>query len=234
MIINTRPLTLANKTNQLLRHSGIDFFHQPFTKISSISPSDEAFLKLEQLDSYDVIIFTSQSAAKFGAPFLKEHASNNFNTPIIAIGLATQGALNEYDLSSDVPSKFNSAGLAMLIEQKKHKKCLIFSGEKEPQLTLHTEAELDTFSCYRVTDEDSVEFDPITKNQEAIFLVYNIQTLEVLVRNTLAADLEKLKLIVASSRIQEAALSYGIKICLVAKGPHHEEMTEAAIKLSRA
>ena len=234
MIINTRPLTLASKTNQLLSRSGVDFFHQPFTKVSSISPSDEALLTLAQLSCYDVIIFTSQSAAKFGAPFLKEHASYNFNTPIMAIGLATQRALNEYDLSSDVPSDFNSAGLAILIEQRKHKRCLIFSGEKEPQLILHTEAELDTFSCYRVTDENSIEFDHMTKNQEAIFLIYNNQTLEVLVKNTLAADLEKLKLVVASSRIRDAALIYGIKACLVAKSPHDEEMTEAAIKLAKA
>ena len=86
MIINTRPLTLANKTNQLLKGSGIDFLHNPLTKISSISPSDEDLLKLRQLDSYDVIIFTSQSAAKFGASFLKEHIKDNLEIPIMAIG----------------------------------------------------------------------------------------------------------------------------------------------------
>ena len=49
-----------------------------------------------------------------------------------------------------------------------------------------------------------------------------------------AADLEKMNLIVASSRIQEAAFNYGIKGCVVAKSPHDEEMTEAAIKLARS
>lgn len=233
MIINTRPLTLADKTNQLLKGSGIDFLHNPLTKISSISPSDEDLLKLRQLDSYDVIIFTSQSAAKFGASFLKEHIKDNLEIPIMAIGLATQAALNEHDLISDVPSEFNSKGLAMLIEQRKHKTCLIFSGEKEPQLTLHTEAKLDRFSCYKVLDESNVAFDYMTENQEVIFLIYNIQTLEVLIRHTLVDELERLKLIVASARIKEAALIHGIKICVVAESPHDEEMIEAAINLSK-
>ena len=232
MIVNTRPSILANKTNELLAHSGIEFMHQPLTKILRTSPSAQALSKLKQLDSYDVIIFTSQSAAKFGAPYLQEHMSKNLNLSIMAIGLATQKVLNEHGLVSDVPQDFNSAGLAVLIKQSKHEKCLMFCGEKKPQLSLHTQIQLDTFSCYRVEDEESLELNRITGNQRAIFLVYNTQTLEVLVRNTQAADLEKLNLIVSSARIQETALAHGVKGCVVAKSPHDEEMTEAAIKFA--
>ena len=232
MIVNTRPSVLANKTNELLARSGIEFMHQPLTKILSISPSAQALSKLKQLDSYDVIIFTSQSAAKFGAPYLQEYMSKNLNLSIMAIGLATQRILNQHGLVSDVPQDFNSSGLAVLIEQSKHEKCLIFCGEKKPQLSLHTQIQLDTFSCYKVVDEESLELNRITGNQRAIFLVYNTQTLEVLIRNTQAADLEKLNLIVSSLRIQETALAHGVKGCVVAESPHDEEMTEAAIKFT--
>ena len=234
MIVNTRPSILANKTNELLTRSGIEFMHEPLTKILSVSPSNQALKKLQQLDSYDVIIFTSQSAAKFGAPYLQKYTSKNLNLLIMAIGLATQRVLNEYDLVSEVPSAFNSAGLAELIEQGKHEKCLIFCGGKQPQLSFHTPVTLDTFSCYKVVDEESVELGNITGNRKAIFLIYNIQTLEVLVRYSQAADLEKMNLIVASPRIQETALLYGIEGCEVAKSPHDEDMTEAAIKLARS
>ena len=67
MIVNTRPTILANKTNDLLACSGIEFIHEPLTKILGISPPNQALEKLQQLDSYDAIIFTSQSAAKFGS-----------------------------------------------------------------------------------------------------------------------------------------------------------------------
>ena len=234
MIVNTRPLTLGNKTNELLTRSGAEFMHEPLTKIVNISPSSEALLNLKQLESYDVIIFTSQSAAKFGAPHLQQHRSKNLNLSIMAIGLATQRVLNEHGLVSDVPSDFNSAGLAVLIEQSKHEKCLIFCGEKKPQLSLHTQIKLDTFSCYKVVDEESLDLGRIIRKRKAIFLVYNMQTLEVLVRHTQTIDLESLNLIVASPRIQESALLHGIKDCVVAESPHDEEMTEAAIKLSRA
>ena len=233
MIVNTRPSTLSDKTNELLAHSGEEFIHEPLTKILRISPSPQALSNLKQLASYDIIIFTSQSAAKFGAPHLQQFISKNLNLSIMAIGLATQRVLNEHGLVSDVPSEFNSAGLATLIEQSKHEKCLIFCGEKKPQLRLHTQIKLDTFSCYKVVDEEGLDLDQIIKKPKAVFLVYNMQTLEVLIRHTQIVDLAALNLIVASTRIQESALLHGIKDCVVAKGPHDEEMTEAAIKLSR-
>ena len=151
----------------------------------------------------------------------------------MAIGLATQRVLNEHGLVSDTPSDFNSAGLAVLIDKSKHEKCLIFCGEKKPQLSLHTQIELDTFSCYKVVDAKSLDLGRIIGKQKAIFLVYNMQTLEVLVRHTQTVDLKALNIIVASTRIQESALLHGIKNCVVAQSPHDEEMTEAAIKLSR-
>jgi len=234
MIVNTRPSTLSNKTNELLARSGAEFKHEPLTKIVSISPSPQALSNLKQLASYDVIIFTSQSAAKFGAPHLQQFISKNLNLSIMAIGLATQRVLNEHGLASDVPSEFNSTGLAALIEQSKHEKCLIFCGEKKPQLRLHTRIKLDTFSCYKVIDEESLDLGRIIRKREAIFLIYNMQTLEVLIRHTQIVDLAALNLIVASPRIQESALLHGIKNCVVAESPHDEEMTEAAIKLSRA
>ena len=234
MIVNTRPSLLGNKTNELLAHSGAEFTHEPLTKILSISPSSKALLNLKQLESYDVIIFTSQAAAKFGAPYLQKHMPKNLNLSIMAIGLATQRFLNEQGLVSDVPSDFNSAGLAVLIDKSKHEKCLIFCGEKKPQLSLHTQIKLDTFSCYKVVDEESLDLGRIIGKQKAIFLVYNMQTLEVLVRHTQTVDLKALNIIVASRRIKENALLHGIGNCVVAESPHDEEMTEAAIKLSRA
>ena len=152
----------------------------------------------------------------------------------MAIGLATQAALNDHDLISNVPSAFNSVSLAELLKQGKHEKCLIFCGGKQPQLSFHTPVKLDTFSCYKVIDQESVELGNIKGDRKAIFLIYNVQTLEVLVRHSQAADLEKMNLIVASPRIQEAAFNHGIKGCVVAESPHDEEMTEAAIKLARS
>ena len=84
MIVNTRPTILANKTNDLLACSGIEFIHEPLTKILGISPLNQALEKLHQLDSYDAIIFTSQSAAKFGSPYLQKYISKNLNLLVMA------------------------------------------------------------------------------------------------------------------------------------------------------
>jgi len=232
MIINTRPTALASHSNDLLEKSGQQFIHQPLTRIEGSLPSSDALSKLGNIGSYDVIIFTSQSAVKFGAPYLKRYLPTNSDLPIIAIGVATQRALDGHGLHSNVPPNFNSAGIARLIDAAEYKRCLIFCGDKIPQLTQHTSSALETFSCYRVLNEESSQLDQITKNAGVIILIYNIQTLEVLVSNISSERLSQLRVVAASARIRDSAFTYGIKDCEIAEGPHDDEMIKTAIDLA--
>lgn len=232
MIINTRPTALASHSNDLLEKSGQQFIHQPLTRIEGSLPSSDALSKLSNIGSYDAIIFTSQSAVKFGALYLKQYLPTNSDLPIIAIGVATKRALDEYGLNSNVPPNFNSAGIARLINTAKYERCLIFCGDKIPQLTQYTSSSLETFSCYRVLNEEPSQLDQITKNAGVIILIYNIQTLEVLVNNISNERLSQLRLVAASARIRDSAFKYGIKDCEIAEGPHDAEMIKTAIELA--
>ena len=53
MIINTRPIDLAKKTNLLLGESNCNFMHLPLTKIINKVPSSESLRYLKNLKSYD-------------------------------------------------------------------------------------------------------------------------------------------------------------------------------------
>mgnify|MGYP001132879157 FL=1 len=232
MIINTRPITLADNSNALLRRSGVEFSHVPMTRIECLTPSELDLSKLKNIERYDVLIFTSQSAVKYSASFLKNYLPANANLPIIAIGMSTQRVLKEYSLKSILPQSFDSAGIAQMIESKQYKKCLIFCGDKAPQLQQHTSAELEVFSCYQVLEEQAHQLHKVMTSKRIIILIYNIQTLEAIVKNIQGIDLERVWLVVASSRIQERALSQGIEQCQVASGPHDQEMVESAIELA--
>ncbi|MDB9790859.1 uroporphyrinogen-III synthase [Gammaproteobacteria bacterium] len=232
MIINTRPITLADNSNALLRRSGVEFSHVPMTRIECLAPSELDLSKLKNIERYDVLIFTSQSAVKYNASFLKNYLPANANLPIIAIGMSTQRVLKEYSLKSILPQSFDSAGIAQMIESKQYKKCLIFCGDKAPQLQQHTSAELEVFSCYQVLEEQAHQLHKVMTSKRIIILIYNIQTLEAIVKNIQGIDLERVWLVVASSRIQERALSQGIEQCQVASGPHDQEMVESAIELA--
>tara|TARA_B110000305_G_scaffold241091_1_gene313791 strand:- start:1712 stop:2416 length:705 start_codon:yes stop_codon:yes gene_type:complete len=232
MIINTRPITLADNSNALLRRSGVEFSHVPMTRIECLAPSELDLSKLKNIERYDVLIFTSQSAVKYSASFLKNYLPANADLPIIAIGMSTQRVLKEYSLKSILPQSFDSAGIAQMIESKQYKKCLIFCGDKAPQLQQHTSAELEVFSCYQVLEEQAHQLHKVMTSKKVIILIYNIQTLEAIVKNIQGIDLERVWLVVASSRIQERALSQGIEQCQVASGPHDQEMVESAIELA--
>jgi len=232
MIINTRPITLADNSNALLRRSGVEFSHVPMTRIECLTPSELDLSKLKNIERYDVLIFTSQSAVKYSASFLKNYLPANADLPIIAIGMSTQRVLKEYSLKSILPQSFDSAGIAQMIESKQYKKCLIFCGDKAPQLQQHTSAELEVFSCYQVLEEQAHQLHKVMTSKRIIILIYNIQTLEAIVKNIQGIDLERVWLVVASSRIQERALSQGIEQCQVASGPHDQEMVESAIELA--
>ncbi|MDC0091754.1 uroporphyrinogen-III synthase [Gammaproteobacteria bacterium] len=235
MIINTRPITLADNSNALLRRlrrSGVEFSHVPMTRIECLAPSELDLSKLKNIERYDVLIFTSQSAVKYSASFLKNYLPANANLPIIAIGMSTQRVLKEYSLKSILPQSFDSAGIAQMIESKQYKKCLIFCGDKAPQLQQHTSAELEVFSCYQVLEEQAHQLHKVMTSKRIIILIYNIQTLDAIVKNIQGIDLERVWLVVASSRIQERALSQGIEQCQVASGPHDQEMVESAIELA--
>ena len=232
MIINTRPITLADNSNALLRRSGVEFSHVPMTRIECLAPSELDLSKLKNIERYDVLIFTSQSAVKYSASFLKNYLPANADLPIIAIGMSTQRVLKEYSLKSILPQSFDSAGIAQMIESKQYKKCLIFCGDKAPQLQQHTSAELEVFSCYQVLEEQAHQLHKVMTSKRIIILIYNIQTLEAIVKNIQGINLERVWLVVASSRIQERALSQGIEQCQVASGPHDQEMVESAIELA--
>ncbi len=214
MIVNTRPKDLSQKTNALLESSGKKFIHIPLTKIVKTDPPIKAMQHIKNLKNYDVVIFTSQSAVRYGATF----------------GLATQKALDKLNLTSSIPSTFNSEGLANVIEKMGYKKCLVFCGEKKPQILSLTDANIDTFPCYASNDEKNIDVSKIKSKGKLIILLYTYQSIRVLAKELPVNENQQTTLVVASKRIEDLAMEYGFRDIVLADSPHDADMIEAALR----
>lgn len=231
MIVNTRPKEIGEKTNSLLLKLKCDFIHLPLTKIEKLEPPDSAKILLDKLSNYDAVIFTSQSAVKFGIKFFQEKLEAAKYIPVISIGLATQSSLNELGISSDVPQTFNSEGISNLIKKRTYRKCLVFCGDKYPQLISMTDAEIDIFPCYKSHDKKNVDFERIKKLDGPVILIYTYQSLEILVKNLTTYEMEKIILICASERILKLALNYSFEDCVLAESALDKDILDAAMKI---
>ena len=231
MIVNTRPKEIGEKTNSLLINLKCNFIHLPLTEIKKFEPPAAAKILLDKLGNYDAVIFTSQSAVKFGIKFYKEKFETAKYIPVISIGLATQSCLNELGISSDVPQTFNSEGISNLIKKRTYRKCLVFCGDKYPQLISMTDAEIDIFPCYKSHDKKNVDFERIKKLDGSVILIYTYQSLEILVKNLTTYEMEKIILICASERILKLALNYSFEDCVLAESALDKHILDAAMQM---
>ena len=231
MIVNTRPKEIGEKTNNLLIELKCNFIHLPLTEIKKFEPPGASKILLDKLGNYDAVIFTSQSAVKFGIKFFQEKFETAKYIPVISIGLATQSCLSELGISSDVPKTFNSEGISNLIKKRAYRKCLVFCGDKSPQLISMTNAEIDLFPCYKSQDNKNIDFERIKKLDASVILIYTYQSLEILVKNLTTYEMEKIILICASERILKLALDYSFEDCVLAESALDKDILDAAMQM---
>ena len=138
--------------------------------------------------------------------------------------------MDKLNLTSSIPSTFNSEGLANVIEKMGYKKCLVFCGEKKPQILSLTDANIDTFPCYASTDEKNIDVSKIKSKGKLIILLYTYQSIRVLAKELPVNENQQTTLVVASKRIEDLAMEYGFRDIVLADSPHDEEMIKAALR----
>ena len=78
MIVNTRPLSLSENIILLAKDQVLDLknIHLSTLELNESSFDNRRFdLYVNEISAYDNIIFTSQSAVKFGSKILKDRKS---------------------------------------------------------------------------------------------------------------------------------------------------------------
>ena len=232
IVLNTRPKSLSRKIRGICEEKKIELHNAYLSKVEPLDFDeniDTWKLKLNGIEKYSNLVFTSQSAAIFGLKIL-EHKFDikNISQNILCIGSATKEILANRDIDSISPSVQSSEGLMGLIENKYSGKSLLFCGKNSNKnLQKKLNSAIDEIVCYELI------FDKTALNEiidgPKIILIYNFLTLSFILENIDQNLLNQKDFVVASNRIKEKALEINrdLKI-VVSEDPSDEEMLVAA------
>jgi len=108
-VLVTRPELQAMPLCRLLEAQGASTLRLPAVEIKALGDRRALAMRLGALESFDVIIFTSANAVRFGASFLDQKR----DLTLAAIGPATARALNQagYRVAIQPPESFDTEGL---------------------------------------------------------------------------------------------------------------------------
>ena len=131
-VIVTRSPAQAQNIGAALQHLGAAVVHFPVINIRPVKPIDGATKTLQQLASYDLVIFISTNAVHY-AMELAEQLGLSFQHNVLAVvGAATQKALENYEctVSISTTTKFSSEALLehRSLQQLGGQKVLIIRG----------------------------------------------------------------------------------------------------------
>ena len=110
-VLVTRPELQAMPLCRLLEAQGASTLRLPAVEIKPLGDRRALAMRLGALESFDVIIFTSANAVRFGASFLDQKR----DLTLAAIGPATARALNQagYRVAIQPGESFDTEGLLM-------------------------------------------------------------------------------------------------------------------------
>jgi uroporphyrinogen-III synthase len=108
-VLVTRPELQAMPLCRLLEAQGASTLRLPTVEIKAVGDRRALAMRLGALESFDVIVFTSANAVRFGASFLDQKR----DLTLAAIGPATARALNQagYRVALQPPETFDTEGL---------------------------------------------------------------------------------------------------------------------------
>jgi len=108
-VLVTRPEQQAAPLCRLLESQGADTLRLPAIEVKALGDRRELAARLGALDDFDLIVFTSANAVRFGASLLEQKR----DLPLAAIGPATARALNHagYRVAVQPLQSFDSESL---------------------------------------------------------------------------------------------------------------------------
>jgi uroporphyrinogen-III synthase len=206
VLINTRPKNLSQNINALCAKEKIDLINLHLSEITPISSKEviEGWRsKLEYLQSYSNIIFTSQASAIYGLEILKTNIDlKKIQSNIFSIGPATTKIIEDKGIECISPNHSSSEFLAKLIIEKYSGKNLLFCGTNSNRtLQKMLKNNIDEVVCYDLVYSDFYVAD-INKGPK-IVLIYNYLTFSFIHDHVDHETLLEKIFIVSSQRIKE-------------------------------
>ncbi len=241
-VVVTRPAHQAEELCQMLENLGARAIRFPVLEILESHNPTAALGIIQQLDQYDLAIFTSANAVHKAMPLIQR---DKLPSSIAAIGKATTQALAKYGVSVRVqpPAGFSSEALLALPQMQKvaNKRIVIVRGEGGRELLGKTLAALGAHISYAEVYRRGL---PITDpgpliqywqrgDIQAVIVTSNegLRNLFAIVGNNGQQWLYHTPLIVVSMRAGQLALELGVHSPpLVAKEASNTALIETLLQ----
>lgn len=244
-VIVTRPSPMGESLCQELNEHGFRAIHCPlirFTANTDYSPEQQ----LELLTQHKLWIFVSKQAVDFALKDLsKEQLDQFLGYTLIAVGKATQKALQPYGLSALIPKTPDSEGILALINQfslPADYPILLIRGDKGRGLLeqeLSGPYQLGVLPVYHrieLTAAMPPFMQQATVSQPVAWVVTSGQLLELTDKmlSTAGIKAEQVAIIGGSARISDLARQKGYTNCYTAKDASNAEIIRACQEWQKA
>lgn len=235
-ILNTRAQHQSGYITRCIESIGGSVFQFPVLDIHPVSFSQKNF------SLYTIFIFLSANAVNH---FFSQTAPEKIIGKIIAIGSATQQALEKYGFSHIIrPKQFSSEGILELplLQHNENQSVFIISGEDSKPLLPETlkirGIFVETVSCYRRTPHQydmTVIFPTLEQHKIDVIISASLSSLHQLIalfeKPPHAEWLLSKKLCVVSEVMQHAAISAGFQFVVQSENATDDAVFTAIKKL---
>ena len=160
-IVVTRAQEDAASLSKLLREAGAELFEFPTISIEEIEPNNQRDARIQSINDYSYLIFTSQHGVKFFLKhFVRFHEIQKLqDLTVICIGTQTNNCLASYGIKSDfTPRRFQAESIVAFFKKETmiaHKKILIARAQEARnviEMGLHKQgASVTVLPLYKVT-----------------------------------------------------------------------------------
>ncbi len=141
-VLVTRPEHQAEKLCHLIENSGGNAIRFPTIEIVDVVEEKKLNTLIDQLNTFDIAIFISANAVKFGIKHIRSRGKWPKSLKIAAVGKSSVKALDSLGLIADIfpIEQYNSEALLSLKEMQNvdGKKIIIFRGDGGRELLAET------------------------------------------------------------------------------------------------
>ncbi len=227
----TRPEGENEALGAMLR--GFDVRIHPLLKLSGLSESPDLKTLVLDLDHFDLLIFVSKSAVRFGMPLLDRYwVAWPIGLAWLAVGAGTAAALREYGVQVAYPEKAGSEGLLNLPELAAvaGKKALIVRGRGGRELLAETLKARGASVSYLEAYERVTLLPTLVDVPKGAMVVATSGEILAAAAKTLGEKLAEVSVIVPSERIAEQAVALGAGYVENAAGASDQALYDAILR----
>ncbi len=219
-VLLTRPEGYNDVLAGQLRSSGYRVLTRPLLVIAALVPNAESRRHAMDLDRYDVVVFVSRNAVRFGVSQLQAYWPQ-WPTKLTwcAVGSRTAEDLQNLDITAVWPKTPGGEGLVGLVDWRDVKQVLIVRGRGGLETLRESLEDQGIGVDYLEVYERSPRIWPRMRDEIAsvgVVVITSGEAIEPLCRSLDEAELAKLSFVVPTQRVQAIAARRGLQNVVVA------------------